>query len=103
MRIAIGTDSRASNPDLSVRAECSTLIDAGLVSPEESLAMATVHGARAIGFDRVGSLTAGHRADVVFVRPAARASDLVTAALDPSSPVIAVLRAGRLVTGSLPA
>lgn len=103
VRMAIGTDSRASNPDLSVRAECSTLVDAGLVSPEESLAMATVHGARAIGFDRVGSLTAGRRADVVFVRPAGRAADPVAAALDPSSPVVAVLRGGRLVAGSLPA
>lgn len=102
VRIAIGTDSRASNPDLSVRAECRALVDAGLVSPAESLAMATITGARALGFDDVGSLTAGRRADVVFVRPAGRAEDPAAAALDPSCPVIAVLRAGRLVAGSLP-
>ncbi|MBM4023183.1 MAG: amidohydrolase family protein, partial [Planctomycetes bacterium] len=32
IRVAIGTDSRASNPDLCVLAECRSLVDAGLAS-----------------------------------------------------------------------
>ena len=48
VRVAIGTDSRASNPDLSVLAECRRIVDAGLVSPIEALTMATRNGAWAL-------------------------------------------------------
>ncbi len=103
LRVAIGTDSRASNPDLSVLAECRTLVDAGLVGPAEALAMATIHGAWALMFDRlVGRLAPGFRADLVVLRPGAAGGDPCAAVLDPSTAVVATLRGGRVIAGRLP-
>ena len=103
VRVALGTDGRGSNPDLSILAECRTLVDAGLVSPAEAIAMATVHGAWALGFERVaGRLAPGRPADLVVLRPASPGADPFTVALDPSTAVVATLRAGRLVAGRLP-
>jgi cytosine/adenosine deaminase-related metal-dependent hydrolase len=103
IRVAIGTDSRASNPDLSVLAECRTLVDAGLVSPEEALRMATVEGAWALGLDRhAGRIAVGRPADLVVLRPAGAtpaATDPFAAALDPAVTVSATLRRGRLIAG----
>ncbi len=101
VQVALGTDSRASNPDLSIRAECRALVDGGLASPGEALAMATVHGARALGFDDTGVLAPGRRADLVVLRPAAPTGPPEELALDPATRVVAVLRAGRLVSGTL--
>lgn len=103
VRVALGTDGRGSNPDLSILAECRTLVDAGLASPAEALAMATVHGAWALGFERVaGRLAPGRPADLVILRPATPLADPFTAALDPATTVAATLRAGRLVAGGVP-
>ena len=102
LRVAIGTDSRASTPDLSVLAECRELVAAGLVSPAEALAMATVHGSWALGFDRrAGRLTPGRRADLVILRPQAPHPDPHAAVLDPATRVVATLRGGRLIAGAL--
>jgi len=102
VRVAIGTDGRGSNPDLSILAECRTLVDAGLASPAEALSMATVHGAWALGFERLaGRLVAGRSADLVVLRPATVHCDPFTAALDPAARVAATLRAGRVVAGAL--
>jgi len=101
-RIALGTDSRASNPDLSVLAECRALVDGGLVSPAEALRMATVDGAWALGFERcAGALAPGHPADLVILRPARPSADPHEAALDPETAVVATVRAGRLIHGRL--
>ena len=98
VRVAIGTDSRASNPDLSVLSECRTLVEGGLVSPAESLAMATRNGAWALGFDRQsGILTPGMSADLVILRPAGRTADPHEAAINPDTQVIATLRRGRVI------
>jgi cytosine/adenosine deaminase-related metal-dependent hydrolase len=101
IRVAFGTDSRASNPDLSVLAECRTLVDAGLAAPEEVLCMATIHAAWALGFDhRAGRLAPGRPADLVVFRPAtAPLRDPFAAALDPATAVAATLRRGRLIAG----
>jgi cytosine/adenosine deaminase-related metal-dependent hydrolase len=102
IRVALGTDGRGSNPDLSVLAECRTLVDAGLASPAEALAMATVHGAWALMLDRVaGRLAPGRPADLVVLRPAMAAADPFAAALDPATRVAATLRAGRVVAGRI--
>lgn len=99
IRVALGTDSRASNPDLSVLAECRTLVDAGLASPEESLRMATLDGAWAIGLEnRGGRIAPGLPADLAILRPAATPRDPYAAALDPATAVAATLRRGRVVT-----
>ncbi len=102
IRLAIGTDSRASNPDLSVLAECRTLVDAGVTSPEESLHMATVHAAWALAFeDRAGTIAVGRPADLAILMPRSSAADPFTAALDPSTVVATTLRRGRLIAGQL--
>lgn len=102
VRIAIGTDSRASNPDLSVLAECRTLVDAGLALPQDALRMATVNGAWALGFERrSGLLAPGRPADLAVLLPAITHGDPFDAILDPATRVIATLRAGRVIAGSL--
>lgn len=102
LRVALGTDSRASNPDLSVLAECRTLADAGLACPEEALAMATRHGAWALMLDhRCGLLAPGRPADLVILRPMAPHADPFTAILDPTTHIIATLRSGRIIHGRI--
>jgi cytosine/adenosine deaminase-related metal-dependent hydrolase len=103
VRVCLGTDGRGSNPDLSILAECRTLVDAGLASPTEALAMATLHGVWALGFDRrCGAISAGRAADLVILRPAQSRADPATAALDPATKIVAVLCSGRLIHGALP-
>ena len=101
LRVALGTDSRASNPDLSLFAECRTLVDAGLASPEEALRMATLHGAWALGFeDRAGRIAPGRPADLAILRPtAAVPGDPWAAALAPTTSVAATLRRGQVIAG----
>lgn len=103
IRVCLGTDGRGSNPDLSILAECRALVDAGLASPAEALAMATLHGAWALGFDhRCGSLTPGRAADLLVLRPATIHADPHAAALDPATEIRAVYRSGRLIHGAGP-
>ena len=100
--MAIGTDSRASNPDLSVLGECRALVDGGLASPAEALAMATSAGAWALGFEhRAGILAPGRPADLLVLRPRHPALDPYEAALDPAAVVVATLRAGTVIHGAL--
>lgn len=102
VRVALGTDSRATAPDLSLLAECRTLVDGGLASPAEALAMATREAAWAIGFERqAGMIAPGRPADLAIIRPAHARSDPSEAALDPSARVVATLRHGRLIHGRL--
>jgi len=102
IRVALGTDSRASNPDLSVLGECRALVDGGLASPAEALAMATVAGAWALGHEhRAGILAPGRPADLVVLRPARPARDPHEAALDPAATIVATLRSGRMMHGAL--
>jgi aminodeoxyfutalosine deaminase len=69
VRIALGTDSLASNPDLDVLAEMRFLHERHLDFPGESLLrMGTLSGAEALGWaDETGSLTPGKSADLVVV------------------------------------
>lgn len=100
VRVAIGTDSRASNPDLSVLSECRTLVDAGLASPAEALRMATVESAWAIMLERqAGTLAVGRPADLAILRPTHAAGDPHERALAPDTEVIATLRSGRWLHG----
>ncbi|HEX6960537.1 MAG TPA: amidohydrolase family protein, partial [Lacipirellula sp.] len=66
-RVALGTDSRASNPDLNLLAE---LRHAAMrmpnVGPEQWLRIATLNGAEALGLaNDAGSLTPGKRANII--------------------------------------
>jgi cytosine/adenosine deaminase-related metal-dependent hydrolase len=70
VRVALGTDSRASNPDLNLLREVqfgSVLFPR--VDPAVLLRMATLDAAEALGLgDVVGSITVGKRAELVTVR-----------------------------------
>lgn len=65
VRVAIGTDSRASNPDLSLLSELRFVARTHpRVAPSEILRMGTYHAAAALGQNgRVGSLAVGKDAD----------------------------------------
>ncbi len=69
VRVAIGTDSRASNPDLSILSELRHIArNHPSIAPEEILKMGTLYGAEALGLaDRLGSLTPGKLAAFAVV------------------------------------
>jgi aminodeoxyfutalosine deaminase len=69
VRVAIGTDSLASSPDLNVFAEVATLHAlAPSVPPASLLASATIEGARALGFDAdYGTIEPGKLARLLAV------------------------------------
>lgn len=67
---ALGTDSRASNPEISIWREMKILNqDHPDIQPEQILAMATLGGARALGLDNDhGTLDKGKKAQFLAVR-----------------------------------
>ncbi len=69
VRVAVGTDSRASNPDLSVLSELRHIAKHHPgVPPDEILKMGTLHAAEALGLaDQVGSLSPGKSAAFAVV------------------------------------
>jgi cytosine/adenosine deaminase-related metal-dependent hydrolase len=69
VNVALGTDSLASNPDLSILEEMRFLWRSRPETPGETLLrMATLSGAAALGWDQeTGSLTPGKSADFVVV------------------------------------
>jgi aminodeoxyfutalosine deaminase len=69
LRVSLGTDSLASNPDLDILAEARFLRQHyPEVEPATLLRMLTLSGAEALGFDSVaGSLTVGKSADFVIL------------------------------------
>jgi aminodeoxyfutalosine deaminase len=73
VRVALGTDSRASNPDLNLLAEARFAAQHfPQVEPAAWLRMATLDAAVALGLGaEIGSLTPGKRADVIAVPCAA--------------------------------
>jgi cytosine/adenosine deaminase-related metal-dependent hydrolase len=77
-RVAVGTDSLASAPDLSVFAELATMRAlAPSVPASRLLASATIEGARALGFgDDYGTLEAGKAARLLAVEVPAGVDDV---------------------------
>lgn len=76
VNVAIGTDGAASNNDLDMFSELritSMLAKAGSEDPtiipaEQALAMATIHGAKALHLDHeIGSIEAGKAADIIAI------------------------------------
>ena len=67
--VALGTDSRATNPDLSLLAEMQHVGQAHpTIAPDLIVQMGTRHGARALGLENVcGSIEPGKRADLVTI------------------------------------
>jgi 5-methylthioadenosine/S-adenosylhomocysteine deaminase len=67
--VALGTDSVASNEAFDMFGEMRTVVDQQRLSAEDAFRMATIEGARAMGFEKeLGSLEAGKRADFAVVR-----------------------------------
>ena len=78
VRVAIGTDSLASADDLNLFAEMAAVRrSAPSVAASEILKSATLHGARALGFDAdLGTVAPGKRAELIAVRIPADVEDV---------------------------
>ncbi|HZT81092.1 MAG TPA: amidohydrolase family protein [Gemmataceae bacterium] len=106
VRVALGTDSLASNPDLDLLAEARFVHKHYPDVPGDVLLrMATLSGAEALGWaDETGSLEPGKSADlVVLPLPDADAADPHELVFASSLPVRAVLFRGRWVFDGSPA
>jgi cytosine/adenosine deaminase-related metal-dependent hydrolase len=102
VRVALGTDSLASNPDLDLFAEARFLRQHHSDVPGETLLrMATLSGAEALGWDSdTGSLDAGKSADLVALAiPAKTAADPHDLVFDETSFVRRVLCRGAWCAG----
>ena len=77
VNVALGTDSRASNPDLNVLEEMRYLYrHYGAVSASDILRLGTANGAKSLGLgSEIGGLAAGRRADLTVVQLPDTASD----------------------------
>jgi 5-methylthioadenosine/S-adenosylhomocysteine deaminase len=94
VNVALGTDGAASNNDLDMLSELRTAAllakgvarEATAVPAATALAMATLHGARALGLDhKIGSLKPGKAADLVAIDLSNLASQPV---YDPISQIV---------------
>ena len=101
VRVALGTDSRASNPDLDLLAEVRFAARRFPgVSPERWVRMATLDGAEALGLDKeLGSLAPGKRTDLIAVACSGDCRDPVEHVIGGDG---LAAGANRLVRGPLP-
>ncbi len=98
VNVALGTDSRASNPDLSLFNELRFLHQQFPdVPPGQLIDMATICGARALGLEsQIGRISAGNRADFVIVGlPESSVSDPHALVFDNQSRILATVVDGR--------
>jgi cytosine/adenosine deaminase-related metal-dependent hydrolase len=98
VRVALGTDSRASNPDLSMLAEMRFVVERHAeVSPAIALELATLAGARALGLEaQMGTLEPGKLANLAIIQLGENASrDPHTGLFHPGSHVVQAYVRGR--------
>jgi len=96
---------RGSASDLSPRHEAATLIDRGIVTPDEALTMLTTSAAWAVNCEHTaGRLISGRPADLAILAPDTFTANAAADALTPSTRVLATLRNGRPIfqTGESP-
>ncbi len=80
VRVALGTDSRASNPDLNLWREVQFLLKHRVdLAPEAILRMATLHGADAFGRSDLGRIEVGCQSGIGYVQTDAKKIDDVYA------------------------
>jgi cytosine/adenosine deaminase-related metal-dependent hydrolase len=105
VRVALGTDSRASNPDLDLRQEMRYVIDHHGLAPSDALKMGTLEGARALGhLNRLGTVTNEKIADLAVLRlPNKSAADPHELLFDDDACVVAAICRGRVVFSEHPA
>lgn len=97
-RVALGTDSRASNPDLNLFDEMRTVARNHNVSAADVIRMGTLSGAEALGWSNVvGSIAAGKRADLIAVP--CSGNDPAEAVLGHEGPPTQVWLRGEAITG----
>jgi aminodeoxyfutalosine deaminase len=103
VRVALGTDSLASNPDLDLLSEARFLHrNFPEIASSQLLRAATLSGAEALGWEReTGSLEAGKSADFVVLplQSSTGAADPYEAVLGSDSPVLAVFCRGHCIHG----
>ncbi|REJ85607.1 MAG: hypothetical protein DWQ29_11205 [Planctomycetota bacterium] len=100
VRVALGTDSRASNPDLSLWNEIVFLHERFPdVAPALLLQMATRNGAGGLGIaEETGSIVPGKAADLTVIQPAHRDDrDAFAGLLSSGSRVVAAMRGGKWI------
>ena len=100
--VAIGTDSRASNPDLNLWREITFLSKKNPdVDPLLLLELGTIRGACALGFEHVtGSLTAGKSADLAVVSlTGGDSADPYRALFHPLARIVNTMCSGRWIAG----
>lgn len=96
--VALGTDSRASSPDLSMLAEMrAAALRHPAVPRNRILRMATLDGAEALGLrDTTGAIAPGKRADLAVVRlPGRDAADPYDLLFDSDEPVVGTWIGGK--------
>jgi cytosine/adenosine deaminase-related metal-dependent hydrolase len=99
VNVAVGTDSRASNPDLSVLAELRFLARLDRTLPGgELLRLGTLNGAKALGLEQdFGSLKPGKLANLAIVPlPQREANDPYELLFDSDLPAMATVCRGKL-------
>src|SRR4029079_19507713 len=85
--VCLGTDSRASNPDLSILKEAQLLHQRDQVDPHSALELITVNAARALGMGTsVGSISPDKHADLLFFPMATKDPDAVLAEIVNTAP-----------------
>ncbi len=95
--VALGTDSRASNPDLSLWQELLYLYQTNpKIPPQQLLELGTLAGARAFGLEKeTGSLQAGKFADLAIVSLAkSNKNPPDTILLQPHNQIVATMKRG---------
>lgn len=107
VNVALGTDSRASNPDLSVWNELLFLREQAPEMPAETLlSMATRNGAAALGMaDAAGTVKVGSPANLAIVTWHEEASDDASPydrLLHPQSRIVGTMSDGQWLTSAVP-
>jgi cytosine/adenosine deaminase-related metal-dependent hydrolase len=103
VRVVLGTDSRASNPDLNLWEELRYVArEHPQVTPAQILRMGTLDAACALGCqEEVGSLEPGKRADLLIMRiDHPRAADPCAALLNGNCTVHSAMCGGRYLDGT---
>ena len=99
VNVCLGTDSRGSNPDLSLLEELRFVArHFPEISPARVLELGTCNGAQALGCDEVGAIAAGKHANLMAVAlPDRDESDPCMLLLDSNQPAIATWVRGKRV------